>query len=166
MGVKLGGGLLKCGTCGKPRGITHTCVTRATSRRRKTRTRLQPRVTLTCTDCGKKRGLRHTCHPRSDFKARSRQQATAERQRKRKAARARQAAKRKATRERQAARRRQAAAERRAREKARRAAAKTRKPRPRQPQHDYATCTDKDCTRHPCLAYRQGLEDCPLPHGS
>ena len=44
-------------------------------------------------------------------------------------------------------------------------AARTRKPRPRQPQHDYATCTDKDCTRHPCLAYRQGLEDCPLPHG-
>jgi len=155
MGVKLGGGLLKCGTCGKPRGVTHTCVTSATSRRRKTRTRLQPRVTLTCTTCGKQRGIRHTCAPKSDFKARKRKAATAERR-----------AKRKATRERQAARRRQAAAERRARERARKAEARKCRPRPRQPQHDYATCTDKDCTRHPCLAYRQGLEDCPLPHGS
>jgi hypothetical protein len=154
MGVKLGGGLLKCGTCGKLRGITHTCVTSATSRRRKTRTKLQPRVTLTCTTCGKRRGIRHDCRPKSDFKARKRKQATAGRQRKRKAVRTRQAARRK-----------QAAAERRARAKARKQAARTRRPRPRQPQHDYATCTDKDCTRHPCLAYRQGIEDCPLPHG-
>ena len=109
---------------------------------------------VTCTDCGKQRGFVHACRPKSDFKARKRKQATSERQRKRKA-----------TRERQAARRRQAAAERRAREKARKDAARKCRPRPRQPQHDYATCTDRDCTRHPCVAYRQGLEDCPLPHG-
>ena len=60
MGVKLGGGLLRCGTCGKPRGITHTCVTRATSRRRKTRTKLQPRLTVTCTTCN--RVPRHPAH--------------------------------------------------------------------------------------------------------
>jgi hypothetical protein len=168
MGVKLGGGLLKCGTCGKPRGITHTCVTRATSRRRKTRTRLRPRITVTCTTCGKPRGIRHSCHPKSDFKARRRKQATAERQRKRKAVRARQAAKRKATRERQAARRRQAAAERRAREKARKAAAKQRRPRssrPRGDSHEPGTCGDHDCPRYGCKAYWAGMADCPGPHG-
>ena len=170
MGVKLGGGLLKCGTCGKPRGITHRCVTHATSRRRKTRTRFQPRLTMTCTTCGRRmrNPLTHTCHPRSDFKSRKRKQATAERQRKRRAARARQAAKRKATRERQAARRKQAAAERRAREKARRAAARKRKPRssrPRGDSHEPGTCGDQDCPKYGCQAYWHGMEDCPLPHG-
>jgi len=155
MGVKLGGGLLTCGTCGRGRGIRHVCVTSATSKRRKTRTKLRPRIKVTCTTCHRARGIRHTCAPKSDFKGRRRKQATAERQRKRKAVKARQAARRK-----------QAAAERRARERARRTAAKTRSPRPRQPPHDYATCTDKDCMRHPCRAYRDGIEDCPLPHGS
>ena len=151
MGLKLRG-VLRCGACGKPRGLgSHLC---SPGRRRRRRTRPQNPVTWECPSCGKSRGLRHTCAPKSDFKARRRRQATAERQRKRKAVRAR-----------QAARRRQAAAERRARAKARKQAARTRRPRPRQPQHDYATCTDKDCMRHPCLAYRQGIEDCPLPHG-
>ena len=108
---------------------------------------------MTCTACGKARGIAHTCAPKSDFRARRRKQATAERRRKRKAAAAR-----------RAARRRQAAAERRAREKARRAAAGKRAPRLRAPQHDYAACTDADCSRYPCQAYRQGLQDCPLPH--
>ncbi len=152
MGLKLRGDL-RCGACGKPRGLgTHMC---SPGRRKRRRTRPQNPVTWECPDCHKPRGLRHTCAPKSDFRARKRKQATAERQRKRKAVRARQAARRK-----------QAAADRRAREKARKEAARKRRPRPRQPQHDYATCTDKDCTRHPCLAYRQGLEDCPLPHGS
>ena len=151
MGLKLRG-VLRCGACGKPRGLgSHLC---SPGRRRRRRTRPQNPVTWECPHCHKPRGLRHACGNRGDFRARRRKAATAERQRKRKAVRARQAARRK-----------QAAAERRAREKARKQAAKTRRPRPRQPQHDYATCTDKDCTRHPCLAYRQGLEDCPLPHG-
>jgi hypothetical protein len=148
MGVKIGGGLLKCGTCGKPRGITHTCVTRAASRRPKTRTRLQPRLTITCTTCGRVRGITHTCHPKSDFKARRRKQAAAERRRKR------------------AARRRQAAAERRAREKARRAAAKRepRPPRPRGDGHEPGTCGDPVCPRYGCRAYWAGMADCPGPH--
>lgn len=155
MGVKLGGGLLRCGTCGKPRGITHTCITRATSRRRKTRTKLQPRVTLTCTTCGRPRGIRHACHPKSDFKARRRKQATAVRQRKRQA-----------VRQRQAARRRQAAAERRAREKARQAARKRspRPPRPRGDSHEPGTCGNRDCPKFGCKAYWQGMADCPGPH--
>ena len=151
MGLKLQGPV-RCGRCGKPRGIRHTCVVRGSRKVR--RHKPQSPVTWECGTCHKKRGLRHTCKQRSDFKGRRRKQATTERQRKRLAARAKQAARRK-----------QAAAERRARARARKTAARTRKPRPPRPPHDYATCTDKDCTRHPCLAYRQGLEDCPLPHG-
>lgn len=156
MGVKLGGGLLKCGTCGKPRGITHTCVTSATSKRRKTRTKLQPRVTVTCTSCGRQRGLRHTCAPKSDFKARRRKQATAERQRKRKA-----------VKKRQAGRRKQAAAERRVRESARKSVAAKRGPRSRArgDGHEPGTCGDKDCPRFGCKAYWEGMADCPGPHG-
>jgi hypothetical protein len=158
MGVKLGGGLLKCGTCGKSRGITHTCVTRATSRRRKTRTRLQPRLTVTCTTCGKSRGVRHACAPKSDFKARKRKQATAERRRKRKAVTAR-----------RAARRRQAAADRRAREKRRRAEVRKRKgtkpPRPQGDRHEPGTCGDRDCPKYGCQAYWEGVFNCPRPHG-
>ena len=153
MGVKLGGGLLKCGTCGKPRGITHTCITHATSKRRKTRTKLQPRVTVTCTTCGKKRGIAHVCAPKSDFRARRRKQATAERQRKRKAVRARQAARRK-----------EAAAGRRARAKARKTAARTRPRRPGPPAHRFDACYDPDCERYPCVAYKQGIDDCPRTH--
>jgi hypothetical protein len=155
MGVKLGGGLLKCGTCGKSRGITHTCLTRATRRPRKTRTRLRPRLTVTCTTCGKVRGISHTCAPKSDFKARRRKQATAEKRRKRKAAAAR-----------RAARRRQAAAERRAREKARKPAARSRPSRPRGDSHEPGTCGDQDCPRFGCKAYWAGMADCPGPHGS
>ena len=151
MGLKLRG-VLRCGACGKPLGLNHLFNP---GKRRRRRSAVQNPVTWECSACHRPRGLRHTCDPRKgDFKARKRKAATAERQRKRKA-----------VRERQAARRRQAAAERRARERARREAARKRRPRPRAPQHDYATCRDRDCMRHPCLAYRQGLEDCPLPHG-
>jgi sRNA-binding protein len=153
MGLKVGGGLLTCGTCGKSRGITHTCITHATSKRRKTRTKLAPRVTLTCTSCGRKRGLQHTCHPKSDFKARRRKAATAERQRKRKVVRARQAARRK-----------QAAADRRARERARKAKAKTRTARYGPPSHRFDACYDADCERYACVVYKQGIFDCPRTH--
>jgi hypothetical protein len=155
MGLKLGGGLLKCGTCGKQRGIRHTCVTRMDSRRLKTRTRVQLRVSATCTTCGRKRGIRHACRPKSDFKARKRKQATAERRQKRKAVTARRTARRK-----------QVAADRRAREKARKAAAKKRKPRsrPRGDSHEPGTCGDRDCPKYGCKNYWAGMDDCPLPH--
>jgi hypothetical protein len=153
MGLQLRGAV-RCGACGRPRGITHLCNP---GRRRKRRTRPQSPVTWECGTCHKSRGLRHTCSQRSDFKARRRQQATAERQRKRREVRAR-----------QAARRRQAAAERRARERLRRKAANKRKRRPPRPQgdrHEPGTCGDRDCPRFGCQAYWQGVEDCPLPHG-
>ncbi len=142
MGVKLGGGLLRCGTCGKSRGLRHTCVTHAT------RTRLQPRLTVTCTTCNRVRGIGHICHPKSDFKARLRKRETARKRAKR------------------TARRKKAAAERRERERARKNTAnRKRKPRPRGDSHEPGMCGDKECPRFGCKAYWNGMADCPGPHG-
>lgn len=152
MGLKLAGPL-RCGACGKPRGLTgHLC---SPGKRRRRRTTLRNPVTWHCGTCGKPRGLRHTCHQRTDFKARRRKAATDERRRKRKA-----------TRERQAARRRQAAADRRARERARKKAAKTapRTSRPRGDSHEPGTCGNRDCPRYGCKAYWAGMDNCPIPH--
>ena len=146
MGLKLRG-VLRCGACGKPRGLgTHLCNP---GRRKRRRTTLQNPVTWQCPSCHKSRGLIHTCAPKSDFKKRkraaARKRATDERRRRRKA-----------VRERQAARRRQAAAGRRARERARRPT-KTRTPRPRPPAHDYHVCRDEDCGKYGCTAFRDGV---------
>ena len=154
MGLKVRA-VIRCGRCGKPRGVTHTCVARFGARTR--RHTVQSPVTWECGTCGRKRGLAHTCAPKSDFKARKRKHATAERRRKRKAVRAR-----------QAARRRQAAAERRARERARQAEARKRKRRPSRPRgdsHEPGTCGDHECPRARCQAYWEGMRDCPGPHG-
>jgi hypothetical protein len=152
MGLRLRGAI-RCGACGRPRGITHTCVTSGS--RRRGRTHMQNPVTWECATCRKPRGLRHTCVIRTDFKARKRKAATAERRRKRKA-----------VKDRQAARRKQAAAERRARARARKQTAKTRPrpPRPRGDSHEPGTCGDRDCPRYGCKAYYQGMADCPGPH--
>jgi hypothetical protein len=159
MGLKLRGAL-RCGRCGKSRGIAHKCIVNAASRRRVRRTRVQSPVQWVCSGCHKPRGLNHTCHVRTDFKKRrraaSRKAATAERRRKRKA-----------VRDRQAARRRQAAAERRVRARARKQLAK-RSPRPSRPRgesHEPGTCGDRDCPKYGCKSYWQGMEDCPGPHG-
>ena len=57
-----------CGRCGKPRGITHTCVSGGN---RKATIRLAAGFGK-CPTCKKPRGnpLTHTCHPASDFKRR------------------------------------------------------------------------------------------------
>jgi hypothetical protein len=36
--------------------------------------------------------------------------------------------------------------------------------RPARPQHDYHSCTDPDCQRRACQAYREGIADCPREH--
>lgn len=158
--------VLKCGRCGKPRGLMHTCVTRMDRKRKPGKTRLKPRVTVTCGTCGKPRGINHTCRISTDFKKRK---AAAER---------RQAAERK---RRQAARRKAAAAARRTN-----TSGKPRKPAPAKnpakptagkagagrtgaakAAHDYRTCTDTDCPRYACQAWKEayaeamaiGLED-------
>jgi hypothetical protein len=152
MGFKLQGAL-RCGACGKPRGLgTHVC---SPGRRRRRRTTLRNPVAWECRTCGQPRGVRHTCAQRSDFKARRRKAAADERRRKRKA-----------TKERQAARRKQAAAERRDRDRARKKAAKRspRTSRPRGDGHEPGTCGDRDCAKYGCKAYWQGMDNCPGPH--
>ena len=92
----------------------------------------------------------HTCAPKSDFKARKRKAATAEKRRRRKAV----AAKR-------AERRRLAAAQRRARDKARKALGGT-TPGPSRRQgdgHEPGACGDRDCPRYGCKAYFEGFEE-------
>jgi hypothetical protein len=58
-----------CGRCGKPRGLSHVCV--SNSRRRQT---LKPQLSFgKCPDCKRPYGsnpLAHVCAPKSDFKAR------------------------------------------------------------------------------------------------
>ncbi|KAB2390499.1 hypothetical protein, partial [Actinomadura montaniterrae] len=70
MGIKIQ--VLNCGRCGKPRGLTHTCITRMDSKRKPGKTRLKPsmKITATCRTCGKPRGLTHTCRIQTDFKKR------------------------------------------------------------------------------------------------
>jgi hypothetical protein len=152
MGLKLTGAL-RCGACGKPRGLgTHVC---SPGRRRRRRTTLRNPVGWDCGRCGKPRGLNHTCGNAGDFRARKRKAAAEERRRKRKA-----------VRERQAARRRQAAADRRARDRARKQAAKGR-PRPSRPRgesHEPGTCGNRECPKYGCKAYWHGMDDCPRPH--
>jgi len=171
MGVKVGGGLLRCGTCGRQRGIRHTCVTSATSKRRRTRTTLKPQVTVSCTTCGKPRGLVHTCTVKTDFAKRKAAAAKQARRddaaaKKRAAAEKRRAASKAAT-ARRVARRKQAAAERRARDKARKTAAKVkpRSPRPRGDSHEPGTCNDRECPKYGCKTYWRGMDNCPGPHG-
>jgi hypothetical protein len=152
MGFKLQGAL-RCGACGKPRGLgPHLC---SPGKRRRRRTTLRNPVGWECRTCGQPRGLRHTCTQRTDFKSRKRKAAADEKRRKRKA-----------TRDRQAARRRQAAADRRARDRARKKAAKTgpRSSRPRGESHEPGTCGDRDCPKYGCKNYWQGMDDCPGPH--
>ena len=151
MGLKLQGAL-HCGACGKPRGLTHVC---SPGKRRRRRTTLGNPVAWTCGTCGAPRGLRHTCRVRSDFKARKRKAATAERRRKRKAATAARTARRK-----------EAAAARRARDRARKQAAKS-NPRPARPRgegHEPGTCGNRECPKYGCKAYWQGMADCLGPH--
>jgi hypothetical protein len=152
MGFKLRGAI-RCGRCGKPRGIRHTCVT---TRTRKRRHSVQNPVTWECSTCHKPRGLNHTCVIRTDFKKRrraaARKRTTAERRKRRQLT----AAKRKL-------RRQLAAADRRARDKARKPAPK-RKPRPRGDSHEPGTCGNPDCPKYGCKAYFEGMHNCTRPH--
>jgi hypothetical protein len=165
--VKVRLDLVTCGTCGNSRGIRHTCVTSATSKRRKTRAKVRLRLAVACGKCGKARVLRHTCTIRTDFKKRLRRKAraveTAERRTRAAVARAKREALRKQL----------------------KAEAKTKRKRPRATPHDPATCRLPDCDRYGCKKYREGFVDghedgydegfpegfeegiakCPRPHG-
>lgn len=120
------------------------------------------RAAVTCGTCGKRYAnpLTHTCTVKTDFKKRAaadkrRQAAEARRQRKREtAARRREAAKA----------RRKAAADRRRAAAAARRKTPAKRTGPAKPAHDYRTCRDPECRRHACVAYREGMADCPLEH--
>lgn len=149
MGLKLRG-FIRCGGCGQPRGLRHTCVRRMG--RRAGRSRAHSPLVWECPGCGKQRGLAHACTVRTDFRARKRKAAAAGRK-----------AKRKRARERQAERRRRAAAERRVRDKGPKPRA--RKPRPRPGNsHEAGACGDRECPKYTCRAYFKGMDDCPGPH--
>lgn len=110
------------------------------------------RVSAECQVCHKRytNPLTHTCVVKTDFGKRKR---AGERRAKAEARRAR----RKAA----ADRRKAAAAERRKAARAKRSAPAR---RPSRPQHDYRLCRDQDCERYACVAYRDGIADCPRDH--
>jgi len=162
--------VVRCGRCGKPRGLRHTCVVRMDSRRKPGRIRVAPKATVTCGTCGKPRGLTHTCTVRTDFKQRKTAAArrhTAERNRaKRKAAaaeRRRKAAEAASAKRRAAAdRKRKAAADRAERRKtaaALRTGTTVPAARTRAGQHDYRACTDGHCEKPYCLIWKEAFRD-------
>lgn len=105
-----------CNRCGKPRGLTHDCV--SNSRRKQT---LKPRLSWgTCPKCRRRYGanpLLHVCEQKSDFRKRKAEHERKQRERER--------------------------------EKARKA----------RPGHDYTECSDRECKRSLCVAYRAGIEE-------
>lgn len=169
--MRITGSLVTCGRCGKPRGIRHTCVTKATSRRRVTRTRFKPSVSLgKCPKCGKPLGnpLTHVCRVRTDWRKRA---TAAERSRKAAAQRQEQDAWKKAW----LARQRAAAARRKAAERARRKAWQDKQREKTQARRDAArkrstgqshdrtrhepqACGDESCPRYPCRIWREAFE--------
>jgi hypothetical protein len=185
--------VVRCGGCGKSRGLRHTCTRRLG--RRPQRTRVKPQIRVRC-KCGQLKSPfapGHVCRVGTDFKKRKRSQSAARRRAREQAARRRrrdrEAAARRARRDREtAARRRRRDAERdaarirrqRERERRQRAAEarrttprreRTRKPAtsparraPNPNEHRYDMCRDDECQRRACVAYRQGVEDCPLSH--
>lgn len=42
--------------------------------------------------------------------------------------------------------------------------ARAEKRRDRRPPHDWRTCRDDDCQARVCVAFREGIAACPLPH--
>ena len=75
--VKLNISLVKCGRCGKrySNPLTHTCVVRMDSRRRRTSTKVKPALSVKCGRCGHPLGnpFTHKCVTRTDFRKRKRE---------------------------------------------------------------------------------------------
>jgi hypothetical protein len=51
------------------------------------------------------------------------------------------------------------------RRKARNAKGKTTRTRPPREAHPYQSCTDMECPRPLCKAFKEGIQACPLSHG-
>jgi len=164
---------VRCGRCGRPReGLRHVC--RSNSKRRAT-IKLAP-VLGGCSRCGKQYGgrngnpLTHVCRPRDgDYRRRKAEHQRKIRARARARTRAaeqdRHRAKIAAARERERQRSRVQIARLKASYEARLAAAKAKAKAPaktparRRPSHEYQSCTDKDCMRPVCVAFKEGYRD-------
>lgn len=163
-----------CGRCGKRReGLRHVC--RSNSRRKAT-VRVRP-VLGGCSRCGKTYGgtngnpLTHVCNPRAgEFRqrkaARQRRIRAAATAKARAADRDRQRAKIAEVRERERRRSRAQVARLKAVHAERLKAAKARAgqphqapAKPRRPPHEYQSCSDQDCQRPACVAFREGYRD-------
>jgi hypothetical protein len=158
--------MFRCGRCGRryANPLTHTCITRAGSRRKPRRTRIAPQASLTCGTCGKPYAnpVTHVCTVRTDFRsrkaaaarARKRARTAQDRARKRAAAKAKAAQARQRQRaavtsavERERAKRREAVRNAVTRERQRAATRAARRPsgdrprpRPAPDNHDYREC--------------------------
>jgi hypothetical protein len=115
-----------CGRCGKPRGLTHVCIS---GRTRKATARPQFGFG-TCPQCEKPQGnpMTHTCHPRSDFKRR------------------------------RSAHHKQQATDKRAQAASIAKIGRSRQRGPAKRKHNYLTCTDGDCQRPLCVAFKTGYK--------
>lgn len=105
--------------------------------RRAVRRRLKSAAERWCPACEKRVPPFHLCSPKSDFGRRRTQAERASAAERRRA----RAAKRKRT---------------------AKSSKKARKPREN---HPYQWCTDPQCPRPLCKAFKEGIQACPLPHG-
>jgi hypothetical protein len=167
-----------CGRCGKRReGVRHVCRSNST---RRAIPRLQP-VLGGCARCGKQYGgrngnpLTHVCRPRDgDFRGRRtaqrRQDQARTRAQERQSERDKQRKKIADVRERERQRSRaqidrlkasynQKLADARAKAKQPYQDKPKPKPRPRRPPHEYQSCTDNDCQRPVCVAFKEGYRE-------
>lgn len=134
MGLRIKVSLIKCGTCGKRYSNPRTHRCVTRIGRRVRPTSLRPRITVECPKCHKPGGLTHVCKTRTDFRRKL------------------------------AASKKQAAADKRAQAASLAKVKRSRQSGPAKPRHDYRSCRDTDCARVACVAYRDGLADCPLAH--
>lgn len=67
--------LIRCGRCGKPRGLFHECTGPAG----RPAWKVKPSVSFACPNCGRQvtNPITHVCRPRSDFKQRQKAAAQA-----------------------------------------------------------------------------------------
>jgi hypothetical protein len=112
--------------------------------RKPARAAVRRAVTRWCPECQKQAELFHTCEIKTDFRSRRR---TAER-------RTRTVQRRQSARD-AAGRRKERLNERRKLTAADRRAGRA---------HPYQECTDRGCRRPQCLAYKEGIANCPLEH--
>lgn len=141
--MKLSVSLLRCGKCGKPRGLRHHVCAGG----RRGRDRLRVKAAFECGRCRKKisNPFTHTCSIRSDFAKRKRK---ADRQ-----------AKAKVRRDKRKQRADDARAKRKTADRQRKAATAARRRKPRASPHNPRTCRDEDCQRYPCRLYEEGYAD-------